>query len=164
MDAPVPNDIRYKSKTRTDFEGLHPHPNGLSNPLTAIPVKAVPAAPRALLSVVFTAPQQAYGRLTMDNEGYRRFMAAGDSDRLVDALSEQQFLKPHQTVKDAVNSVVGQLGVCPDAARVAMEALRVEPATRVGRMRRTELMQLGRALYRHWRQAVVEETTPSQPS
>jgi hypothetical protein len=100
----------------------------------------------------------------MDDNGYRRFLATGDAERLVQALSNQQFLKPHQSVEDALGAVVDELGVCPEAARVAMETLQVEAATPVGRMRRTELMQLARTLSRLWRQHVVEETTPSQPT
>ena len=98
----------------------------------------------------------------MDNEGYRRFLAAGDADRLVDALSKQQFIKPHQSVDEGVTAVVGQLGVCPEAARYAIETLRIDPSVSFGRLRRTELMQLGRTMHRLWRQSVVEESTPSQ--
>lgn len=100
----------------------------------------------------------------MENEAYRRFLAAGDSDRLVEALSREQFLKPHESVEDAVSAIVNQLGVCPGAASAAMDALNVQSGMSVGRVRRTELMQLGRAIHRFWRQVVIEETTPSHPS
>jgi ribosomal protein S13 len=100
----------------------------------------------------------------MENEAYRRFLAAGDSDRLVEALSREQFLKPHESVEDAVSAIVNELGVCPEAAAGAMEALNVQPDMRVGRVRRTELMQLARSISRFWRQAVIEETTPSHPA
>lgn len=98
----------------------------------------------------------------MDDEGYRRFLAAGDSDRLVEALSKQQFLKPHQSVEEGIAAVVSELGVCPEAARLAVESLRIDPTLSFGRLRRTELMQLGRTIHRRWGQSVVEESTPSQ--
>ena len=98
----------------------------------------------------------------MDNEGYRRFLAAGDAERLVQALTEQQFLNPHQSVDEGIAAVVIQLGVCPGAARYAIETLRIDPLVSFGRLRRTELMQLGRTMHRLWRQSVVEESTPSQ--
>ena len=98
----------------------------------------------------------------MDDEGYRRFLADGDSDRLVEALSKQQFLKPHGSVEEGIAAVVGELGICPEAARVAVETLGIDPTISFGRLRRTELMQLGRTMHRLWRQSVVEESTPSQ--
>lgn len=95
---------------------------------------------------------------------YQRFLAAGDSDRLVESLSRQQFISPHQSVAEAIDAVVGELEVCPEAARHALESLGVDAAMRVGRLRRTELMQLGRAIYRFWRQAVVDGSAPSHPA
>ena len=98
------------------------------------------------------------------DSNYQRFLAAGDADRVVDALSRQQFLRPHQSIDSAVAAVIDELGVCPEAARAAVESLQADPSLAVGRLRRTELMQLGRSIYRFWRQAVVDGSTPSQPA
>jgi hypothetical protein len=95
---------------------------------------------------------------------YQRFLAAGDADRVVDALSRQQFLRPHQSVNDAVAAVVEELGICPEAAREAVESVQADPSLAVGRLRRSELMQLGRSIHRFWRHSVVDNSTPSQPA
>jgi hypothetical protein len=93
-----------------------------------------------------------------------RFPTPADGDRIVDVLSEEQFLKPHQSVESAMAAVVDRLGVCPGAAAEAVQSLGVELGMSVGRLRRTELMQLARTMHRFWRQAVVDRSTPSQPS
>jgi hypothetical protein len=93
-----------------------------------------------------------------------RFPTPADGDRIVEVLSEEQFLKPHQSVAGAMAAVVDRLGVCPGAADEAVRSLGVELGTSVGRLRRTELMQLARTVHRFWRQAVVDRSTPSQPS
>jgi hypothetical protein len=93
-----------------------------------------------------------------------RFPTPADGDRIVEVLSEEQFLKPHQSIASAMAAVVDGLGVCPGAADEAVRSLGVELGTSVGRLRRTELMQLARTVHRFWRQAVVDRSTPSQPS
>ena len=93
-----------------------------------------------------------------------RFPSPADGDRIVEVLSEEQFLKPHQSVADAMAAAVERLDICPEAAGEALRALDVELGTSVGRLRRTELMQLARTVHRFWRQAVVDRSTPSQPS
>jgi len=98
------------------------------------------------------------------NSNYQTFLAAGNADRVVEALTRQQFVRPHQTVATAVSAVVNELGVCPDAAREAVESLETDAAVAVGRLRRTELIQLGRSIYRFWRHSVVDGSTPSQPA
>jgi hypothetical protein len=93
-----------------------------------------------------------------------RFPTPADGDRIVEVLSEEQFLKPHQSVEQAMAAVVDRLGVCPGAAEEALHSLGVELGMSIGRLRRTELMQLARTVHRFWRQAVVDRSTPSQPS
>jgi hypothetical protein len=93
-----------------------------------------------------------------------RFPTPADGDRLVEVLSEEQFLKPHQSVASTMAAVVDRLGVCPGAAEEAVRALGVGLDQSIGRLRRTELMQLARTLHRYWRQSVVDRSTPSQPS
>jgi hypothetical protein len=85
-------------------------------------------------------------------------------ERIIEILSEQQHLHPHRTVGDAVAAVVGRLGVCPEAAGRALASLQLDSDKLIGRLRRTELMQLGRTIHRLWRQNVTETTGQSQPA
>jgi hypothetical protein len=56
-----------------------------------------------------------------------------------------------------------KLGVCPNAAEHALRWLGVKPGTKIGRLRRTELMQLARSIHRFWRQA-AETAAPPGPA
>src|SRR5439155_12170802 len=80
-----------------------------------------------------------YGRQAMQFS-HVRFPSPADGDRIVEVLSEEQFLKPQQSVADAMAAVVERLGVCPGAAQEAVRSLGVELGMSVGRLRRTELM------------------------
>lgn len=84
------------------------------------------------------------------------------ADRIVDFLSEQQHLFPHQSVESAISRTVDQFAVCPDAAEAAITGLGVDASQSVGRLRRTELIQLGRTLHRLWRQNVASAPAPTQ--
>ena len=92
----------------------------------------------------------------MLDQDYLRFLAVGNAERMVDALSQEQFLRPHQPLETALGSVKEAMGVCPAATRMAMESLQLDATTLIGRLRRTELIQLARAIYRHWRQSVAQ--------
>ncbi|HEY7115036.1 MAG TPA: hypothetical protein VH475_00530 [Tepidisphaeraceae bacterium] len=94
---------------------------------------------------------------------YLRFLAVGNADRIVEALSDQQHVQPHQSVGEAVALAGERLGVCPQAARAAIESLRVDPSQSIGRLRRTELIQLAHTIHRFWRQSVVDNSNQSQP-
>jgi hypothetical protein len=93
-----------------------------------------------------------------------RFAVVVAPERIVEALSEQQHLHPHQTIGEAVATVVGRLGICPEAAARALASLALDSEKLMGRLRRTELMQLGRTIHRLWRQNVAEATGQSQPA
>ena len=98
------------------------------------------------------------------DQAYQRFLAVGSAERIVDALSDRQHLRPHQAVGEAVAAVGDQLGVCPMAASEAVNSLHVDASRPIGRLRRTELMQLGRTIHRLWRQSVVSPSGQSQPA
>src|SRR5689334_2565290 len=98
------------------------------------------------------------------DRAYQRFLAVANADRIVDALSEQQHLRPHQSIDLAVQSVVDKLEICPQAASQALQTLQLTPTQAVGRLRRTELIQLGRTIHRLWRQSVASATGESQPA
>lgn len=98
------------------------------------------------------------------NQHYERFLAVGSAERIVDALTERQHLRPHQAVGEAVRAVGEQLGICPAAAGAAINSLNVDVSNPIGRLRRTELLQLGRTIHRLWRQSVAAPSGQSQPA
>ena len=85
---------------------------------------------------------------------FRRLASSGVDD-LLDALTTQQYLSPHDPLSAALQRTADALGVCPQAVSHAVAWLQVDPATPIGRLRRTELMQLARSIHRFWRQATV---------
>jgi hypothetical protein len=101
------------------------------------------------------------GEPLMDR-AYLRFLAVGNADRIVDALSVQQHVRPHQTVGQALAEVREELGICPLAPDAAIQALQIDPKEAIGRLRRTELIQLGRTIHRLWRQSVAPTPEESQ--
>ena len=95
------------------------------------------------------------------------FRQAGvaEVDDLLGALSTAQYLNPHEPLAQSLNRTGDALGVCPQAVSHAVAWLRVDAATPIGRLRRTELMQLARSIHRFWRQAVAAAADPApQPS
>jgi hypothetical protein len=97
----------------------------------------------------------------------RRLVSSGVDD-LLDALTTQQYLSPHEPLAQALARMSDALGVCPQAVQHAVAWLQVDPSTPIGRLRRTELMQLARSIHRFWRQstaaAAAAVTPPPQPS
>jgi hypothetical protein len=80
----------------------------------------------------------------------RRLMQS-DFQNLLDALSSRQHLSPHEPVSAALSAACDKLGVCPQAAAKAVAWLGIDPTKSLGRLRRTELMQLARSIQRFWR-------------
>ena len=85
----------------------------------------------------------------------RRFVQA-DFQNLLDVLSTRQHLSPHEPVSAALSTAGQKLGVCPQATAQAVEWLKVDPSMSIGRLRRTELMQLTRSIYRFWRERMPD--------
>lgn len=78
-----------------------------------------------------------------------------DADGILDELSTRQHLTPHLGVGDVVDEVVGRVGACPEAAGRALRWLELDRSRPVGRLKRGELIQLARAMYRLWSQALA---------
>jgi hypothetical protein len=98
-------------------------------------------------------------------------VASAEVDHLLGALSTAQYVNPHEPLAQALNRTGDALGVCPRAVNHAVAWLAVDPATPIGRLRRTELMQLARSIHRFWRQAApaaapaaAAASPPPQPS
>ena len=98
------------------------------------------------------------------NRSYLRRLRSPDSDDILAGLTVRQHLQPHRPLGQTLAESAEQVGFCPDAATRAVEWLGLDPAASVGRLRRTELTQLARCVYRFWRQAEPADVRRSQPA
>jgi hypothetical protein len=80
-----------------------------------------------------------------------------DSNQILDDLTSRQFIYPHNPVATALSQSSTTLGFCPRAASHAVEWLEINPQQSIGRLRRTELTQLARSIYRFWKHATAIE-------
>ena len=78
--------------------------------------------------------------------------ATAEFESLLDVLTTRQHLSPHEPIGQSLEHVVGAVGVCAVAVKQAMTWLGLEPDKSIGRLRRTELLQLARTVHRIWRQ------------
>ncbi|HYO10245.1 MAG TPA: hypothetical protein VER17_14855 [Tepidisphaeraceae bacterium] len=88
----------------------------------------------------------------MKSHSLLRRLIQSDFEKLLEALTTRQHLAPHEPVAATLANAVDSLGVCPEAVRQALQWLQLDGAQKVGRLRRTELMQLARSVHRYWRQ------------
>ena len=95
-----------------------------------------------------------------------RRLVRTELDDLLEALTNAQYLNPHEPLARSLARTGDALGVCPQAVNHAVAWLAVDPATPIGRLRRTELMQLARSIHRFWRHptAAAAATKPAVPS
>ena len=96
--------------------------------------------------------------------GESRQVVGVDGDRIVAELSTRQHLTPHRTVGEILADAQRVLGFCPNAAATALGWLNFDPTLPIGRLRRSELIQLARSIHRYWRQAVAGPAPHSQPA
>ena len=82
---------------------------------------------------------------------FRRLLV-NECESLLNDLSTRQHLRPHEPLRDALARLESDLDVCPNAIAAALQWLELDPAKAIGRLRRTELTQLARAIHRFWRQ------------
>lgn len=82
-----------------------------------------------------------------------------DPDAILNDLSNRQYLRPHQTLREALDAAGSALAFCPLAAESAVEWLGLDATRLIGRVERTELIQLSRSIHRFWRQALTEQTS-----
>ena len=92
----------------------------------------------------------------------RNWSQQTDSDSILKDLTNRQYLQPHQPVGEALAASSAALGFCPRAVDTALVWLTIDPTRTVGRLRRTELIQLARSIYRFWQQAMVRESEPAR--
>jgi hypothetical protein len=86
------------------------------------------------------------------------------SDDILANLTQLQHLQPHRPLGRALADAADEVGFCPEAAARAVEWLGLDPAVSIGRLRRTELTQLARCIYRFWRQSAPAQEHQSQPA
>jgi hypothetical protein len=87
-----------------------------------------------------------------DMSSYLRLEHDAKAQRIVETLQRLQFVHPHDPIRTAVETASRQIGFCPEAARYALTWLGLDTKTAIGRLRRSELLQLARSIRRFWRQ------------
>lgn len=70
--------------------------------------------------------------------------------QILSFLTVRQHLHPHALLSELLEQLSSQTGCCPRAISEALNWLKIDSAVRVGRLRRTELNQLARAIHRYW--------------
>ena len=98
----------------------------------------------------------------MNRSTLRRLVNA-DFENLLEILTSRQHLHPHESVQAVLNRTVDELGVCPNAVEQALQWLQLDGHAPIGRVRRTELMQLARTVHRFWRQAAMAGSPSKTP-
>jgi hypothetical protein len=88
-------------------------------------------------------------------------MQCTECEQILDSLSIRQHLRPHEPLEQSLARLSNGIGVCPGAVNQAVRWLQLDPARPIGRLRRTELMQLSRSIHRFWRQPTEVAETPA---
>ena len=90
----------------------------------------------------------------MTRQTIRKLLAADDG-QILDVLTRRQYTHPHAPLREVLQSTSDEVGCCPNAISTAMQWLQMDWERPIGRLRRTELTQLARSIYRFWRQSVT---------
>ena len=78
-----------------------------------------------------------------------------DADEILRNLTVRQHVAPHRRLADVVAEMIQRTGACPVAAERAMERLELDGNRPIGRLKRGELIQFARGMYRLWAQALA---------
>ncbi|MFT3788864.1 MAG: hypothetical protein QM770_22285 [Tepidisphaeraceae bacterium] len=73
----------------------------------------------------------------------RRRLNEGASD-LLQALTTQQFLRPHASLTEAMQVIAGQKHFSHNLGTEAIERTDLDPASSIGRLRKVDLIRLAR--------------------
>lgn len=90
-------------------------------------------------------------------------IANADSDRILADLLSRQHLNPHKALGEVLDAAGAAFSWCPNAARTAVSWLNLNFDQPVGRLRKTELIQLSRSIHRFWMQAIGDREPISCP-
>jgi hypothetical protein len=88
-------------------------------------------------------------------------VTAIDANRILDDITQRQYLRPHTASGETLSASAAKLGFCPRAAEHAMRWLDIDPSRSIGRLRRTQLTQLANSIYRFWQHALALEMQQS---
>src|SRR4051794_462583 len=91
------------------------------------------------------------------NRSYLRRLKTPDSGEILNDLTARQHLFPHRVLSHVLAESAGEIGFCPSAADRAVAWLQLDGGASIGRLRRTELAQLARCVYRFWRQTLADD-------
>jgi hypothetical protein len=78
------------------------------------------------------------------------------SQSILEELSARQHLRPHLALKKVLAEMREQILFSPKAAQAAIEWLGLDESRAIGRLRRAELIQLARSIYRFERQLAAD--------
>lgn len=90
-------------------------------------------------------------------------ITTADSDQILAYLLARQHLNPHKLLGEVLDAAGSAFSWCPNAARTAVDWLSLNTDQAVGRLRKTELIQLSRSIHRFWLQAIGEHESVSCP-
>jgi hypothetical protein len=85
-----------------------------------------------------------------------------DADGILRELTVRQHLGPHRRLADVVAEMIERTGACAVAAERAMERLELDGNRPIGRLKRGELIQFARGMYRLWAQALAAGASAAQ--
>jgi hypothetical protein len=96
------------------------------------------------------------------NRSQLRKLIGADSEMVLEVLSRRQHMHPHAPLEQVLRETIDELHCCPQAVSRAVEWLELDWQRPIGRLRRTELTQLARTIYRLWRQSVTQSAAQPQ--
>src|SRR5687767_13619691 len=82
-----------------------------------------------------------------------------DADGILKELTTRQHLTPHRPLRLVLSDIVERTGACPIAADRAVARLELDVQKSIGRLKRGELIQLARSMYRFWAHALAHSST-----
>jgi hypothetical protein len=88
--------------------------------------------------------------------------AVASSDLMLNHLTSQQHLHPHRAVREVLDLTVEAFGCCPQAIARGVDWLGIDETRPIGRLRRSELLQLARSIHRFWQQNLQASTEPAK--
>jgi hypothetical protein len=87
-----------------------------------------------------------------------------DADGILRELTIRQHLTPHRPVGLVLSDIVERIGACPVAADRAVSRLELDDSKSIGRLKRGELIQLARSIYRQWCQTLTLTASNTHPT
>jgi len=101
---------------------------------------------------------------TPDTQRPAKRVPGTDADGILNELTTRQHLTPHRALGQVMADIVEQTGACPEAADRALDRLELDRSRSIGRLRRGELIQLARSMYRLWASALATDASSPAPA